>query len=81
MLSDSLAKSAAGLKVHGGVKYQTEVRRLTGLVPAGSEGINHGEYTEPSFSSGMVFDDHRVNFVIGIGTDGVIALLIVTIIP
>ena len=40
---DSMAKSAAGLKTHGGVKYKTDVQRLTGLMPPGSKGINHSE--------------------------------------
>lgn len=79
--SDNLAKTAVGLKVHGGVKYQTEVRRLTGLVPPGSTGVNHGELAELSSSSAIVFEHHGVMFVIGISTDGVIALLIVTIVP
>jgi len=43
---DALVKSAAGLKKHGGVKYNTVVQRLTGLVPAGSTGINHGIPTD-----------------------------------
>jgi len=55
---DSMAKSAAGLKTHGGVKYKTEVQRLTGLMPPGAGGINHN-----------------------IATDGVVALLTVTIVP
>jgi hypothetical protein len=42
---DSMAKSAAGLKTHGGVKYKTEVQRLTGLMPPGAGGINHSEST------------------------------------
>ena len=41
-----MVKNAAGLKTHGGVKYKTEVQRLTGLTPAGSGGINHGEWPE-----------------------------------
>jgi hypothetical protein len=44
VLRDGLAKSAAGFKTHGGIKYNTEVQRLTGLMPAGSTGINHGEW-------------------------------------
>jgi len=39
---DSFVNGAAGLKTHGGVKYQTDVQKLTGLIPAGSAGINHG---------------------------------------
>lgn len=53
VLSDNMAKSAGGLKVHGGVKYQTEVRSLTGLVPPGPEGINHGELAGLSSSSAI----------------------------
>ena len=44
VLRDGLAKNAAGLKTHGGIKYETEVQRLTGLMPAGSTGINHGKW-------------------------------------
>jgi len=39
---DSLVNSAVGLKTHGGVKYQTDVQKLTGYIPPGSAGINHG---------------------------------------
>ncbi|KAH9970854.1 hypothetical protein BGW80DRAFT_1175454 [Lactifluus volemus] len=38
---DSLVKSAVGLKKHNGVKYQTTAQRISGLIPAGSHGINH----------------------------------------
>jgi len=54
---DSLVKIATGLKTYRGVKYQTTVKSITGLIAPGSKGINHG-----------------------IATDGVVALLTVTIV-
>jgi len=54
---DNLVSSAVGVKKYKGVKYSTEVLHLTGLLPAGSSGVNHG-----------------------IPTDGVTALLTITII-
>ena len=50
MLSDSLVKSALGLKKkYKGVLYHTVAEKITGLIPPGSAGINHGEWTESSF--------------------------------
>jgi len=43
---DSLVKSATGLKNYRGVKYQTTVQRITGLIAPGSTGINHGIATD-----------------------------------
>jgi hypothetical protein len=53
VLGDSLAKSTADLKVHRGVKYETEVQRLTSCVLAGP-GVNHSEFAELKFSSAIV---------------------------
>ncbi|KAI0253113.1 hypothetical protein BJV78DRAFT_241903 [Lactifluus subvellereus] len=39
---DSLVKSALGLKKYRGVKYQTTAQSISGMIPAGSTGINHG---------------------------------------
>jgi len=54
---DSLVKSAVGTKKYRGVKYQTTLQKITGLIPPGSTGVNHG-----------------------IPTDGVVDLLVVTIV-
>jgi hypothetical protein len=43
VLSDDLVKSAVGLKKYKGVKYSTVAQTLSGLLPAGSAGINHSE--------------------------------------
>jgi len=44
---DSFVKSAVGLKkkIHG-VKFNTVAERITGLIPAGSNGVNHGIATD-----------------------------------
>jgi hypothetical protein len=52
------------LKTHGGVKYQTVVQKLTGYIPAGSAGINHGEWAELGFTVwflmiGLLHDRNR----------------------
>jgi len=54
---EALVKSAVGVKKYRGVKYQTTVQNITGLIPPGADGVNHG-----------------------IATDGVVALLVVTIV-
>jgi len=38
---DSLVKSAVGLKKYRGIKYQTTAQSLSGMIPAGSTGVNH----------------------------------------
>jgi len=47
--SESLVKSAVGLKEYEGVKYQTTVQNITGLMPPGSDGVNHGELSKLYF--------------------------------
>jgi len=49
LLSDNFVNGAVGLRSHGGVKYQTDMQRLTGYIPPGSTGINHGEWAELIF--------------------------------
>ena len=74
MYSDSFVKNAVELKEYQGIKYNTVARNITGLIPPGSTGINHGEYIKFSFihlcSSGLA---------IGISIDGIAVLLTVTI--
>ena len=77
MRSDNLVKSAIGPSIYAGVKYQSEVKHITGLMPPGSTGINHGAWVELSFLLGFL----SLNYAIGIATDGVIALLTVAVIP
>jgi hypothetical protein len=43
---DSLVKSALKLKKYRGVKYNTVARNITGLLPPGSTGVNHGIATD-----------------------------------
>ena len=40
---DQLVAHAVGLKSWGGVNYYTAAQNVTGLMRAGSEGVNHGE--------------------------------------
>ncbi|KAI0672887.1 hypothetical protein C8Q78DRAFT_686038 [Trametes maxima] len=39
---DELVASAVGTKSHVGVTYNVEARNITGIMPAGSDGVNHG---------------------------------------
>ncbi|KAJ7072480.1 hypothetical protein C8F01DRAFT_1299177 [Mycena amicta] len=43
---DALVASAVGATSFGGVNYQTVSQSLTGLLPAGSAGVNHGIATD-----------------------------------
>ena len=74
MCRDELVASAVGTKSHDGVMYNTIAKNITGLMPAGSDGVNHGML----FSR---FDQHRPLTVMasGIAVDGIVTLLTVTI--
>ncbi|KAI0758323.1 hypothetical protein BC629DRAFT_1552017 [Irpex lacteus] len=39
---DSVVKAATGTTSHNGVTYSTTAQTLTGVMPAGSNGVNHG---------------------------------------
>ncbi|KAK7473202.1 hypothetical protein VKT23_001300 [Stygiomarasmius scandens] len=39
---DELVQAAMGIRTHNGVKYNTTVTDVTGLLQPGAEGINHG---------------------------------------
>ncbi|EJF66144.1 hypothetical protein DICSQDRAFT_98008 [Dichomitus squalens LYAD-421 SS1] len=39
---NELVAAAVGTKSHGGVTYNTVAKNITGLMPAGSDGVNHG---------------------------------------
>lgn len=43
---DNFVKGALGVKRYQGVKYQTVAQNVTGLLPPGSSGINHGIPTD-----------------------------------
>ncbi|KAH9024513.1 hypothetical protein EDB85DRAFT_2150473 [Lactarius pseudohatsudake] len=43
---DKFVKGALGVKRYQGVKYQTVAQNVTGLLPPGSSGINHGIPTD-----------------------------------
>ena len=58
-----------------GVTYETTVQDVTGLLPAGAEGINHGTLNQSTYS-----DLDLTLFIIGIGTDGVVKVLTVKIV-
>ena len=78
-LSDDLVKSALKLKKYKGVKYHTVAENISGLIPPGSTGVNHGKCIELSFINPM---RHFCSsgLLIGIPTDGVVILLTVTIV-
>ena len=44
---DQLVAHAVGLKTWGGVNYYTVAQNITGLMRAGSEGVNHGAHPAP----------------------------------
>jgi len=63
--------AAVGKKKFHGVKYTTTAQKVTGLLAAGVDGINHGELNQLS----SCLSDIRV----GIAQDGIVTLLTVTI--
>jgi hypothetical protein len=71
--SDKLVDAAVGVKKYKGVKYSTTVQWLTGLLPPGSNGVNHGMVTTNACD--VIVDP----LAIGIATDGKTALLTITI--
>lgn len=71
--SDKFVNSAKGVKKYKGVKYSTEVEYLTGLLPPGSNGVNHSKGTTDV--SNTIADP----LAIDIPTDGRTALLTITI--
>ena len=73
---DKFVAGALGVKKYHKVKYQTVAQRLTGLLPPGSKGVNHGMTPPIIYVSSFV---HRL--AIDIPTDGVTVLLTVTIVP
>ncbi len=78
MLSDDLVKSALKLKKYRGIKYHTVAQKISGLIPPGSTGVNHGKCTESSFST-LACHFCSSGLAIGIPTDGIVVLLTVTI--
>jgi hypothetical protein len=77
VFSDSLVKSAVGVKKHNGVKYQTTAQRISGLIPAGSHGINHSKYFRIELCPQSFY---LLGYPIDIAIDGVVVLLTVTIV-
>ena len=73
--SDAFVSGALGVKTYQGFKFQTVATNITGLLPPGSKGVNHG--MAPSNIYTTLFVDR---LAIGIATDGVTALLTVTIV-
>ena len=72
--SDRFASDALGVKTYQGVTFNTVAENLTGLLPPGSTGVNHGMGTTNVCN--VIVDQ----LVIGIATDGVTVLLTVTIV-
>jgi hypothetical protein len=73
---DTLATAAIGDKTFLDVNYNTTEKRLTGLLPPGSQGVNHGG---PCRASLTCNDCSCIYMMEGIATDGVTVLLTVTI--
>jgi hypothetical protein len=65
--------AAVGVKKYKGVKYSTTVLYLTGLLPPGSNGVNH------SMGTTNICDVIIDQLSIDIPTDGKTALLTITI--
>lgn len=42
-----VASAVAGSSVGGGIKYKTVAQNVTGLLPAGADGVNHGQSMHP----------------------------------
>jgi hypothetical protein len=72
--SDRFVSGALGVKTYKGIKYNTVAQNLTGLLPPGSTGVNHG------MGPANVCDVIVNQPTIGIATDGITALLTVTIV-
>lgn len=70
---DALVKAATGTTSHNGVTYSTTAQTLTGVMPAGSNGVNHGNPVSYNF---LKVSNIRHT---GIAVDGNAVLLTVTI--
>jgi hypothetical protein len=66
--------AAVGKTWFNGVKYHTTARNVTGLLAAGVDGINHGEFDQLSSCS-----SDSSGSLSGIAQDGIVTLLTVTI--
>ena len=74
MCRDELVAAAVGTKSHDGVTYNTIAKNITGLMPAGSDGVNHGMlFVRPDHNCALTL------MVPGIAVDGIVTLLTVTI--
>ena len=71
--SDQFVSGALGVKTYQGITFHTVAENITGLLPAGSAGVNHGMGTA-NLCDVIV---HRL--AIGIATDGITAFLTVTV--
>ena len=40
---DEVVAAAIGTKSHNGITYNTVAKNITGIMPAGSDGVNHGK--------------------------------------
>jgi len=76
VLSDSFVESAVKLKEYRGAHYEIVAQNITGLIPPGSTGINHGEWTKLNFTASLLF----IGLAIGISTDGKVVLLTITVV-
>lgn len=45
--SDGLVAGAVGTTSFGGITYNTVAENVTGLLPVGSNGVNHGAFLLP----------------------------------
>ena len=42
--SDALVRAATGVTHHNGISYTTTAETLAGVMPVGSNGVNHGKH-------------------------------------
>ena len=76
-VSDSLTARAMGSTSYGGVSYITAGRNITYGMPAGADGLNHGQ------SDAHIYCAKWANNLVGgatITVDGIVTLLTVTIV-
>lgn len=71
---DAFVSGALGVKSYQGFNFQTVATNITGLLPSGSKGVNHGMAPPNIYATLFVY-----RLATGIATDGVTVLLTVTV--
>ena len=78
LYSDELVAGAVGTTSYNGVTYSTTAQNVTGLLPVGSNGVNHGE-PGVCLSPALPKTEARSRIFPGIAIDGIVTVLTVTI--